>query len=86
MSKRKTIPVEEVKKRINARLAEKDLPVEAKKHLASLLEVILMTTDNYKGFCHLEWYREGGFERWEAAGKPEDKEPFLGDQWRREYF
>jgi len=47
---RKTVPVDQVRNAINARLQDRGLGKEAKGELVQLLETLLMETDNYKGF------------------------------------
>jgi hypothetical protein len=50
----KTINVEWIKKEVNYRLLHtQDSLKDSREALASLLEVILMKTGNYKGFNHL---------------------------------
>lgn len=85
--KRKTIKVNELLARANRLLRVS--PPEAtdfRKGVALLLEFALHETGNYEGFNYVEWMKEGGYQRWCAAGSPPDPTPFLGDKTRRHYF
>jgi len=83
--KRKTVSVEALRAKINARLADETTGSAPRMALASLLESVLMDSGNYRGFNYLGWLN-GGCSAWEAAGEPEDKTPFIGDETRRVYF
>jgi len=83
--KRKTVDVQAIRAKINARLADEATGTVPRMALATLLESVLMDTGNYRGFNYLGWLN-GGYAAWEAAGEPEDKVPFIGDETRRVYF
>ena len=86
MPKRKTIEVEYLRTAINKRLAAHSTPTSVKRELCSVIEAVLHSTGNYKGWNPLAWSFEGGFTRWDQAGRPENREPFEGDDFRRVYF
>ena len=54
--------------------------------IATALEHVLHETHNYRGFNYVEWAEENGFEKWQAAGKPVDNTPYLGNQHRKVYY
>jgi hypothetical protein len=94
MAKRKTIEVEEIKRKINNLLERSDDTApgaDAKKTLCSLLEGILHDTGNYRGFNYVYWLKRGNQE-WVAAGKPEvpvvKNQFIIGDigEWARIYY
>jgi len=80
---RKTIKVTYVKDLINKRLANEKHTGGEKYTAAMILEEILHTTGNYKGYTHNYWV-EQGYTEWINAGKPEDclvKDKFIhGDR------
>lgn len=82
---RKTIEIEALKAKINSRLASKELSQETKKELSNFLSYMLHETGNYRGFNYIHWMN-GGAAAWRAAGEPEDKSLFLGNEYDREYF
>ncbi len=69
---KKTVKVAEIRSRVNNLLARENLSQETKSVLCSILESILMDTNNYHGFNHIYWCNKGCKE-WEDAGKPEDE-------------
>lgn len=77
MPKRKTVPVVDIVRLGNA-MMERDIPVEAKRAVRSLVESILHDTGNYHGFNYIAWSR-WGWRKWIEDGEPEDKTPYLGD-------
>ena len=83
---RKTIDVEYLRNAVNGRLADHNTPTAVKRELCSLVEAVLHKTGNYKGWNPLAWSFEGGCQRWFDAGRPENREPFEGSDWRRVYF
>ena len=54
--------------------------------IAVMIEFALHSTGNYQGYNFIEWIKEGGYERWVAAGKPDDKAEFIGNESRRMYY
>ena len=68
---RKTIKVTYVKDLINKRLANEKHTGGEKYTAAMILEEILHTTGNYKGYTHNYWV-ERGYDEWVKAGKPMD--------------
>jgi hypothetical protein len=85
MKRRKTIEVAKILGLVNAKLALATLSQDEKSVLCSLLEDVLMATENYHGFNFITWL-EGGYERWVEAGKPEDRTPFLEPEYDRRYY
>lgn len=91
---RKTVSVDSLKTEINRLLAldPTRITVDQRKILSHLLENVLMESGNYRGYGHLHWMKEGGYEQWREAGQPEDasKAQFIygsdSDDWRREYM
>jgi hypothetical protein len=85
--RRKTVDVSEVLARVNAFLAREDPYVTAdmRKGAYILLEGILHETGNYAGFNNLGWMN-GGHDRWVSQGKPDNREPYIGDDTRRHYY
>jgi len=69
---KKTVKVEEIKSRINNLLARENLSQNTKSIHCSILESILMDTNNYQGFNHIYWSKQG-YEEWMKAGKPGDE-------------
>ena len=66
---RKTIDVEQVKKHANL-LLSMEYNDQQKLGIITMLEHILHTTDNYRGFQYNYWKRQGYVE-WLKAGGPE---------------
>ena len=85
MSRKKTIAVKTILNEINALLALPTISQDAKQVLCSHLEEVLMETKNYRGFNDLKW-RQEGCQKWEEQGRPEDKTPFMGEEYTRVYF
>jgi len=85
---RKTIEVAIIKADINKQLERQDISESERRALCSFLEHVLFTTNNYAGFNHVEWIKEGGYERWREAGEPgfPEKNKFLGPEYRRCYY
>jgi hypothetical protein len=83
--KRTTVDVETIREKANLALAGDYGDAGYRAGIASLLETVLHAANQYKGFNYLGWLN-GGVAAWEAAGRPKDTEPFLGDQSRRVYF
>ena len=84
--RKKTLPVSVIRERANALLAnDNHFSSDFRSGVAALLEGILTETGQYRGFNFLPWLN-GGYAQWEAAGKPEDRDPYIGDQTRRVYF
>lgn len=79
MVKRKTIHVVDMLRRGNA-MMERDIPVEAKRAIRSLVESILHDTGNYHGFNYIKWHGPEGWKKWHEDGEPEDKTPYLGPE------
>lgn len=72
---RKTFEVEGLKKRVNNLLAAPDTTPDERRGAYSVLESVLMETDNYKGF---------GYLLSETNGEGRLKEDY--DDTRRRYF
>jgi hypothetical protein len=53
MSKRKTINVEFLKDKANTLLANPNLIMEEKLGIITMIEIILLQSDNYNGFMYL---------------------------------
>lgn len=87
MAKRMTIRVSELKDKVNAMLARDSLNQKAKSALCTLIEDVLMETDNYRGFNDIYWM-DKGFDEWKAAGEPDfpEKQKFLGLEYNRHYY
>jgi hypothetical protein len=82
---RKTIDVKWLVDTINQKLALPELSQEKKATLCCLVEEVLMQVDRYAGYNYLTWIA-GGFEKWRAAGEPEDKNLFIGKEFDRHYY
>jgi hypothetical protein len=85
---KKTIYVAEILTEANRLLAipnSKHTDEGFRRGVARMLEVALLATGNYHGYNFLGWVH-GGCDAWEAAGKPEDRAPFIGDESRRIYY
>jgi hypothetical protein len=93
MSKaRKTVEVATVKMMANNQLRRTDITTEARKAIAGFIEAVLFEANAYAGYNHQYWAREGGYDAWVAAGKPEGAEkqqyiygPGGTDDYRRFY-
>lgn len=89
-TKRKTIEVSKVLEDANRQLRRTDLSDETRLAIAMMLERVLFSTGNYKGFNYVAWVDEGGCQRWRAdqerAGTEIDNTPYLGNQTRRVYY
>jgi hypothetical protein len=91
MVKRKTFDVVKFKNWVNSFLAlpTKDNPhvpsQDEKRSLCTAVEMVLMDTGNYRGFNPIKWC-DGGCASWQDAGQPEDKKPFLGEEYDRFYY
>ena len=83
--KRKTIKVREIVSIINRMLAQAILSQDAKSTLCTMAEEVLMSTGHYNGFNYLKWCNNG-CEAWHADGEPEDKTPYLGQEYDRFYY
>lgn len=90
---RKTIEIATVKRFANLQLARTDNTTEARKAIAGMLEAMLFEANAYQGYNHVYWSREGGYEAWVAAGKPEGqiKSQYIyghsdGEDFRRYYY
>ena len=91
MKPRKTVAVAEIKKSINVQLARIDNTPEERLALAMFLESVLFDARCYAGFGYVAWRREGGWDRWVAAGEPRDERgniprEYIGDETRRIYY
>lgn len=87
MARRMTFRVSELKDKVNGMLAKDTLDQKAKASLCSLIEDVLMETDNYRGFNDIYWM-DKGFDEWKAAGEPDfpEKQKFMGLEYNRHYF
>lgn len=90
---RKTLELATIKQMANTQLARTDNTTESRKAVAGFLEAMLFEADAYQGYNHIYWTREGGYEAWVAAGKPEGDEkkqyiygPAAEDDYRRLYY
>ncbi|UCC18982.1 MAG: hypothetical protein JSV62_12860 [Promethearchaeota archaeon] len=83
---RKTVKVEYIKDKINHLLTIDTIPQDAKKQLCLFLDMVLLETDNYKGFQSLTWIN-GGYEQWVKDGEPDfpEKNKYLAPEWNRRY-
>jgi hypothetical protein len=68
MAKRKTINVELVKNKANILLANPNLIMEEKLGVITMIEMILLESDNYNGFMYLKLTSENEAPR---LGTPE---------------
>ena len=71
MKSKKTIEVEKIKVYANSMLARTDkfATVEFKAGIAIMIELILMSTNNYRGFQYNYW-NDKGYKEWHDAGEP----------------
>lgn len=86
---RKTFDVAALKQEANRLMAlpESDLRTdEWREGIFALTSAILNVTGNYRGFNFVQWTEEGGFEKWDAEGRPADNTPYLGNQTRRIFY
>jgi hypothetical protein len=90
---RKTVEVATVKMMANMQLKRTDITTEARKAIAGFIEAVLFEANAYQGYNHVYWSREGGYDAWVAAGKPEGAEkqqyiygPGDTDDYRRFYY
>ena len=60
---RKTISVEKVKSKANNLLANPDIIMEEKLGVITMIESILLETDNYNGFMYLKLEEDGSAPR-----------------------
>ena len=87
MKPRKTFEVAALLEKVNTLLSAPESAFntpEVRKGAASVLETVLMATNNYHGYEYLGW-RDGGYAKWVADGSPRDTTPYLGDETRRCY-
>ena len=95
--KRKTIEVEKMRVYVNDHLKRTDkwATQEFKAGMCTMLESMLMLTENYRGYFQSHWMTGGGYEAWDAAGKPEgaEKEKYIygpkgreGANYDRQYY
>lgn len=85
MGKRKTIEVENLRRLVNGMLALDTLSEDNRKSLCVLLDRVLHETGNYRGFNYVDWMN-GGANKWRADGEPDNTQPYLGPEYKREYF
>tara|TARA_B100000902_G_scaffold115594_1_gene116480 strand:- start:3352 stop:3570 length:219 start_codon:yes stop_codon:yes gene_type:complete len=64
---RKTIAVNKVKKYVNSYLAHPNSSVDGREAMMSLIEAVLMETENYNGYRYLS-KDETGLDEVEGAG------------------
>lgn len=64
---RKTIAVDTVKKYVNSYLAHPNSSVDGREAMMSLIEAVLMETENYKGYRYLS-KDETGLDEVEGMG------------------
>jgi hypothetical protein len=86
--KRKTIEVEEIKRRANDYFRNSTVSAEARLSVQVFVTSILQDTGNYHGMNYIYW-NDKGFDEWVEAGKPEDyptKYKYFGDQSRIFYY
>lgn len=69
--RRKTIEVETIKRLANTQLARQDISRDARLAVAGMLEALLFEANAYDGYNHFYWSKEGGYEAWCEAGRPE---------------
>ena len=81
----KKMDVDAFRKYVNGILSMDGTPQVAKAYLCTVLENVLHETGNYHGFGYIGWM-EGGYQRWKAAGEPEDKEEYRGNEYDRIYY
>ena len=83
----KTFKVQEFKAYINSQLEREDsyMTEDVRGGLILALEEVLHNTANYNGFTNYGW-ANGGCERWEKDGRPEDKTPYYSQENKRIYF
>jgi len=90
---RKTIKVKELVESLNQQLANPNLSQEEKKVICSIIEKILLDTNNYRGFTHITW-ATGGAEEWfkaveEGRVREDDykaKQEYIGPEYDRIYY
>ena len=63
---------------MNKSIESNPLP-ELRLNLINVYTVMLMDLKTYRGYAYLDWMKTG-FDKWCAAGRPDNKNPFLGDQ------
>ena len=69
---------------MNKSISRNPLP-ELRQNLINIYTVMLMDLDIYEGYLYIDWIRTG-FDKWVAAGRPDKKESFLGDQTLIEFI
>jgi len=82
---RKTVDIQWLVETVNQKLALTTISQAAKAQLCCFVEEILMETGNYHGFNYLQWMHNG-FEQWQADGEPEDRDPYIGQEFDRFYY
>lgn len=90
---RKTIKVKKLVASLNQQLANPNLSQEEKKVICSIIERILLDTNNYSGFTHITW-STGGAKEWfkameEGRVKEDDykaKQEYIGPEYNRIYY
>ena len=75
--KRKTFEIEKLKEYANTQLARTDDTATAdfKSGVAVMLQRVLFDTNNYNGYQHLYWDKQG-YQEWVAAGEPDFPEKY----------
>ncbi len=82
---RKTMNIDEIVKKFNNFIGNESISQESKKELCILLEDILQSANNYNGYNNICWIN-GGWVAWVNDGKPEDKKPYMKNEWSRIYY
>jgi hypothetical protein len=81
-----SIKVDELRKYVNGILSMDGYSQDGKAALCVMLENVLHETGNYHGYGYIGWM-EGGYQRWLAAGKPEEeKGEYRGKEYDRVYY
>lgn len=91
--RRTTIKVKELVESLNQQLANPNLSQTEKKVICSIIEKILLDTNNYRGFTHITW-ATGGAEEWFKAVKEgrvrkddyKAKQKYIGPEYNRFYY
>lgn len=81
---RKTFDVNEFRTYINGLLINEKISEPQKSILCSVLERILMDSNNYRGFNYVDWL-DHGFNEWKKDGEPEVKTKYYGPEYKRHY-
>ena len=86
MPVKRTITINFLREYVNKQLSLEINSEDYRMALCLLIEQVLLTTAQYKGFQFYDW-RHGGRDKWIQDGSPTDtKQQYLGPEYKRIYY